>query len=63
MINTVSVCQDSDHSSDDLSSGVFSSCNSHTDGRLEWLASANQPSSYCFEGKEAGLFAWKLFTG
>ncbi|GAA6230559.1 mitogen-activated protein kinase kinase kinase 14-like [Lates japonicus] len=42
--------KDSDHSSDDLSSGVFSSCNSQTDGHLEWLASANQPSSYCFEG-------------
>ncbi|KAM9336951.1 mitogen-activated protein kinase kinase kinase 14 [Symphorus nematophorus] len=42
--------KDSDHSSDDLSSGVFSSCNSHTDGHLEWLASANQPYSYCFEG-------------
>ncbi|XP_034425768.1 uncharacterized protein LOC117752515 isoform X2 [Hippoglossus hippoglossus] len=40
----------SDHSSDDLSSGVFSSCDSHTDGRLEWSASANQPSSCCFEG-------------
>ncbi|XP_034716508.1 uncharacterized protein LOC117937009 [Etheostoma cragini] len=42
--------KDSDHSSDDLSSGVFSSCNSQTDGNLEWLASANQPSSYRFEG-------------
>ncbi|XP_056221345.1 uncharacterized protein LOC130161966 [Seriola aureovittata] len=42
--------KDSDHSSDDLSSGVFSSCNSQTDRHLEWLASANQPSSYCFEG-------------
>ncbi|KAM7370395.1 hypothetical protein PAMP_009948 [Pampus punctatissimus] len=42
--------KDSDHSSDDLSSGVFSSCNSQTDGHLAWLASANQPSSYCFEG-------------
>ncbi|XP_067432448.1 LOW QUALITY PROTEIN: mitogen-activated protein kinase kinase kinase 14 [Thunnus thynnus] len=42
--------KESDRSSDDLSSGVFSSCNSHTDGHLEWLASANQPSSYCFEG-------------
>ncbi|XP_062269881.1 mitogen-activated protein kinase kinase kinase 14 [Platichthys flesus] len=42
--------KDSDHSSDDLSSGVFSSCDSHTDGRLEWSASANQPSSCCFEG-------------
>ncbi|KAK1881393.1 Mitogen-activated protein kinase kinase kinase 14 [Dissostichus eleginoides] len=42
--------KDSDHSSDDLSSGVFSSCNSQTDGHLEWLASDNQPSSCCFEG-------------
>ncbi|KAF0025859.1 hypothetical protein F2P81_022740 [Scophthalmus maximus] len=42
--------QDSDHSSDDLSSGVFSSCNSRSDGRLEWSASANQPHSYRFEG-------------
>ncbi|XP_008296484.1 mitogen-activated protein kinase kinase kinase 14-like [Stegastes partitus] len=42
--------KDSDHSSDDLSSGVFSSCNSQTDGHLEWVASANQPSLYCFEG-------------
>ncbi|XP_026206423.1 uncharacterized protein LOC113155902 isoform X2 [Anabas testudineus] len=42
--------KDSDHSSDDLSSGVFSSCNSHSDRQLEWSASANQPSSYCFEG-------------
>ncbi|KAK5851258.1 hypothetical protein PBY51_002064 [Eleginops maclovinus] len=42
--------KDSDHSSDDLSSGVFSSCNSQTDGHLEWLASASQPSSCCFEG-------------
>ncbi|XP_071318288.1 mitogen-activated protein kinase kinase kinase 14 isoform X2 [Trachinotus anak] len=42
--------KESEHSSDDLSSGVFSSCNSQTDGHLEWLASANQPSSYCFEG-------------
>ncbi|XP_074519906.1 mitogen-activated protein kinase kinase kinase 14 [Halichoeres trimaculatus] len=42
--------KDSDHSSDDLSSGVFSSCNSQTDGHLEWLASANQPSSHCFDG-------------
>lgn len=52
----LSVIKDSDHSSDDLSSGVFSSCNSQTDGHLEWLASANQPSSYCFEGKMAGLY-------
>nr|XP_020460362.1 uncharacterized protein LOC109962735 isoform X2 [Monopterus albus] len=43
---------DSDHSSDDLSSGVFSSCHSHTDRHLEWLASANQPSSYRSEGVE-----------
>ncbi|XP_031698778.1 mitogen-activated protein kinase kinase kinase 14 [Anarrhichthys ocellatus] len=42
--------KESDHSSDDLSSGVFSSCNSQADGHLEWLASANQSSSYCFEG-------------
>ncbi|XP_035467482.2 mitogen-activated protein kinase kinase kinase 14 isoform X3 [Scophthalmus maximus] len=42
--------KDSDHSSDDLSSGVFSSCNSRSDGRLEWSASANQPHSYRFEG-------------
>ncbi|XP_070708327.1 mitogen-activated protein kinase kinase kinase 14 [Pempheris klunzingeri] len=42
--------RDSEHSSDDLSSGVFSSCNSQTDGHLEWSASANQPSLYCFEG-------------
>nr|XP_019966416.1 PREDICTED: mitogen-activated protein kinase kinase kinase 14-like isoform X1 [Paralichthys olivaceus]XP_019966417.1 PREDICTED: mitogen-activated protein kinase kinase kinase 14-like isoform X1 [Paralichthys olivaceus]XP_019966418.1 PREDICTED: mitogen-activated protein kinase kinase kinase 14-like isoform X1 [Paralichthys olivaceus] len=47
--------KDSDHSSDDLSSGVFSSCNSHTDGRLEWSASAKQPSSCCFE---AGVDIW-----
>ncbi|XP_051795916.1 microtubule-associated serine/threonine-protein kinase 4-like [Acanthochromis polyacanthus] len=42
--------KDSDRSSDDLSSGVFSSCNSQTDAHLEWSASANQPSSYCSEG-------------
>uniref|UniRef100_A0AAQ4PVN2 Mitogen-activated protein kinase kinase kinase 14b n=1 Tax=Gasterosteus aculeatus aculeatus TaxID=481459 RepID=A0AAQ4PVN2_GASAC len=42
--------KESDRSSDDLSSGVFSSCNSRTEGHLEWSASANQPSSYCFEG-------------
>ncbi|KAM9425811.1 mitogen-activated protein kinase kinase kinase 14 [Pholidichthys leucotaenia] len=42
--------KDSDHSSDDLSSGVFSSCNSRRDRHLEWLALANQPSSFCFEG-------------
>uniref|UniRef100_A0A8C6Q4K1 Mitogen-activated protein kinase kinase kinase 14b n=1 Tax=Nothobranchius furzeri TaxID=105023 RepID=A0A8C6Q4K1_NOTFU len=41
---------DSDHSSDDLSSGVFSSCNSQADTRVEWLMSANQTSSCCFEG-------------
>lgn len=41
---------DTDHSSDDLSSGVFSSCNSQADGHLEWTASPHQPSSYCFEG-------------
>ncbi|XP_062298249.1 uncharacterized protein LOC134003133 [Scomber scombrus] len=42
--------KESAHSSDDLSSGVFSSCNSQADRHLEWLVSANQPSSYCFEG-------------
>ncbi|XP_068160926.1 mitogen-activated protein kinase kinase kinase 14 isoform X2 [Antennarius striatus] len=42
--------KDSDHSSDDLSSGVFSSCNSQTDGHLEWLVSGNQPTSNCFDG-------------
>ncbi|XP_035764777.1 uncharacterized protein LOC102782642 [Neolamprologus brichardi] len=42
--------KDSDHSSDDLSSGIFSSCNSQTDACLEWLALANRPSSQCFEG-------------
>ncbi|XP_072312576.1 mitogen-activated protein kinase kinase kinase 14 isoform X2 [Eucyclogobius newberryi] len=41
---------DSDHSSDDLSSGVFSSCNSQTDGYLQWTALPHLPSSYCFEG-------------
>ncbi|XP_055360388.1 mitogen-activated protein kinase kinase kinase 14 isoform X2 [Betta splendens] len=39
--------KDSDHSSDDMSSGVFSSC---PDGRLEWLASASQLPSHCFQG-------------
>ncbi|XP_061564713.1 STE20-like serine/threonine-protein kinase isoform X2 [Cololabis saira] len=42
--------KDSEYSSDDLSSGVFSSCNSHAGGHLEWLAPANQPSSCCFDG-------------
>ncbi|KAL6094402.1 map3k14 [Pungitius sinensis] len=42
--------KESDRSSDDLSSGVFSSCNSRTEGHLEWTASANQPPSYCSEG-------------
>ncbi|XP_065805721.1 mitogen-activated protein kinase kinase kinase 14 isoform X1 [Labrus bergylta] len=41
---------DKDHSSDDLSSGVFSSCNSQTDGHMEWLASANQAPTHCFDG-------------
>lgn len=41
---------DSDRSSDDLSSGVFSSCNSQADGYLEWTTSPHQPFSYCFEG-------------
>ncbi|XP_041671927.1 uncharacterized protein LOC121528505 [Cheilinus undulatus] len=47
--------KDSDHSSDDLSSGVFSSCNSQTGGHLEWLASANQPSSHCFDGVDVWI--------
>ncbi|XP_056432626.1 mitogen-activated protein kinase kinase kinase 14 [Gadus chalcogrammus] len=42
--------QDSDRWSDDLSSGVFSSYNSQNDGHMEWMLSANQPSSHCFEG-------------
>ncbi|KAM6896945.1 mitogen-activated protein kinase kinase kinase 14 [Xenentodon cancila] len=42
--------KDSEYSSDDLSSGVFSSCNSHAAGHLQWLAPTNQPSSCCFEG-------------
>ncbi|XP_047464070.1 uncharacterized protein LOC125021920 isoform X2 [Mugil cephalus] len=45
----------SDHSSDDLSSGVFSSCNSQADGHLEWLASGSQPSSFCFEGVDVWI--------
>uniref|UniRef100_A0A668AK81 Mitogen-activated protein kinase kinase kinase 14b n=1 Tax=Myripristis murdjan TaxID=586833 RepID=A0A668AK81_9TELE len=56
-----SISKDSDRSSDDLSSGVFSSYNSQIDGHLEWLVSANQPSSYCLEGKIAGLFSrWMI---
>ncbi|XP_068438630.1 mitogen-activated protein kinase kinase kinase 14 [Clinocottus analis] len=42
--------KESGHSSDDLSSGIFSSSNSQADGHLEWSASANQHASYCFEG-------------
>ncbi|KAM9837883.1 mitogen-activated protein kinase kinase kinase 14 [Aulostomus maculatus] len=42
--------RDSDRSSDDLSSGVFSSCTSRSGGHLEWLASAQQPSTCRFEG-------------
>ncbi|KAJ0016083.1 hypothetical protein NQD34_014373 [Periophthalmus magnuspinnatus] len=41
---------DTDRSSDDLSSGVFSSCNSQADGYLQWTASPHQPSLYYFEG-------------
>ncbi|XP_058476595.1 serine/threonine-protein kinase pakF [Solea solea] len=42
--------KDSDHSSDDLSSGVFSSCNSQTGGHLEWMAAENKPHLHCFQG-------------
>lgn len=48
-------CQDSEHSSDDLSSGVFSSCNSQTGGHLQWLVE-NQLPSHCFDGMMAGVF-------
>ncbi|XP_028286870.1 MAP3K epsilon protein kinase 1 isoform X2 [Parambassis ranga] len=47
--------KDSDHSSDDLSSGVFSSCTSRRDTHLEWLVSSNQPSLFCFEGVEVWI--------
>lgn len=43
--------KDSEHSSDDLSSGVFSSCNSRTDSAADRLLSANQPSLYCSSGE------------
>lgn len=53
--------QDSDRWSDDLSSGVFSSCNSQTDGQIEWLVSPHQPSSHCFKGKIAGTYSvWMI---
>lgn len=55
LTRAVSSVKDSDHSSDDLSSGVFSSCNSQTDGHVEWTASANQPSSLSLEGRTAEL--------
>ncbi|XP_046888174.1 mitogen-activated protein kinase kinase kinase 14 isoform X1 [Hypomesus transpacificus] len=42
--------KDSDRWSDDLSSGIFSSYNSQTDGHMEWLLSTNQTQSHCFEG-------------
>uniref|UniRef100_H3D2S3 Protein kinase domain-containing protein n=1 Tax=Tetraodon nigroviridis TaxID=99883 RepID=H3D2S3_TETNG len=48
--------QDSEHSSDDLSSGVFSSCNSRTDSAADRLLSANQPSLYC--SSAAGVDIW-----
>ncbi|XP_047232460.1 mitogen-activated protein kinase kinase kinase 14 isoform X2 [Girardinichthys multiradiatus] len=48
--DTSQIDEDSEHSSDDLSSGVFSSCNSHSDGPLVWIPSAEQRSSCCFEG-------------
>ncbi|KAF6725282.1 Mitogen-activated protein kinase kinase kinase 14 [Oryzias melastigma] len=46
---------DSDHSSDDLSSGVFSSCNRHSDRLLEWRAADSQRSSCCFEGVDVWI--------
>ncbi len=54
--------KDSEHSSDDLSSGVFSSCNSWTETNLEWLASLNQPCSYCFEGEMTGSYITMLYA-
>ncbi|RVE60075.1 hypothetical protein OJAV_G00194390 [Oryzias javanicus] len=46
---------DSDHSSDDLSSGVFSSCNRRSDRLLEWRAADSQRSSCCFEGVDVWI--------
>ncbi|XP_013870279.1 mitogen-activated protein kinase kinase kinase 14 [Austrofundulus limnaeus] len=46
---------DSDHSSDDLSSGVFSSCNSQSGAHLEWTVSANQTPSHCLEGVDVWI--------
>ncbi|XP_038130164.1 mitogen-activated protein kinase kinase kinase 14-like isoform X2 [Cyprinodon tularosa] len=48
--DTSQLDEESEHSSDDLSSGVFSSCNSHSGRQLAWIPSADQPSSHCFEG-------------
>ncbi|XP_054899169.1 uncharacterized protein LOC129368276 isoform X2 [Poeciliopsis prolifica] len=48
--DTSQIDEDSEHSSDDLSSGVFSSCNSHSGGQLVWIPSADQTSPRCFEG-------------
>ncbi|XP_035997955.1 mitogen-activated protein kinase kinase kinase 14 [Fundulus heteroclitus] len=48
--DTSQIDEDSEHSSDDLSSGVFSSCNSHSSRQLVWIPSADQPYSRCFEG-------------
>ncbi|KAM9716162.1 uncharacterized protein map3k14b [Menidia menidia] len=42
--------EDSERSSDDLSSGVFSSCDGRGGGRLDWAAPANRASSCCFDG-------------
>lgn len=42
---------DSERSSDDLSSGVFSSCNCHVDGCIQWKTSSpDRPPLCCFEG-------------
>ncbi|XP_028826607.1 uncharacterized protein map3k14b [Denticeps clupeoides] len=57
--------KDSEDSSDDLSSGVFSSYSGQTDKEsfsVDWLVSTNQPQSCCFEG--LGVDIWiEDFTG
>lgn len=60
---TLLLLQDSEHSSDDLSSGVFSSCNSRRDGRADWLLSANQPSLYSSSGERAQTGPGTLHEG
>ncbi|KAM4715361.1 mitogen-activated protein kinase kinase kinase 14 isoform 2-T2 [Anableps anableps] len=48
--DTSQIDEETEYSSDDLSSGVFSSCNSHSGGQLMWIPSADQTSPCCFEG-------------